>query len=210
MYEEYLPIIERVVNRLAKRFVFGYHQEDDLKQYAYMKAFELIASNRWDGVRPLENFLYRHVRNRLINWKRDTYHRAEKPCKNCPFYDPKFLKSENQCAAFIERMSCKRYASWYLRNLAKRGLSNLIDIGNVSESEISVENSVGDAYDKKEIQESPKEQSIKSPIKRKNTSPVFPVARLLAANGSWQPRHAFAPRHQKGNTQFHAPRSPYS
>ena len=54
-------IIERIATRLGQKFRFGYHTLDDMKQQAALFAWEGI-NDSWDPERPLENFLWIHVR----------------------------------------------------------------------------------------------------------------------------------------------------
>lgn len=68
---EHLEIIQSVVKRLKKK-KFGYLDEDDIAQEAFIIATEIIP--QWDGVRSLENFLMSSVSRRLISLAR-TYYR---------------------------------------------------------------------------------------------------------------------------------------
>jgi len=108
-------IIERVSSRLGQKFRFGYHTIDDMKQQAALFAWEGI-NDSWDDSRPLENFLWIHVRNRLYNFKRNNYGRPEKPCDSCPLY------VNYECTGFDNMMDCKLYKGWSDRNTAKRNL----------------------------------------------------------------------------------------
>ena len=67
--EEVIETIERVATRLCRKFRFGYHEVDDIKQQASLFAWEGL--EKYDEKRPLENFLWTHVRNRLYNFKRN-------------------------------------------------------------------------------------------------------------------------------------------
>jgi hypothetical protein len=108
-------IIERIATRLGQKFRFGYHTLDDMKQQAALFAWEGI-NDSWDPERPLENFLWIHVRNRLYNFKRNNYGRPEKPCDSCPLYVNK------ECTKFDEMLDCNLYKGWMDRNAAKRNL----------------------------------------------------------------------------------------
>src|SRR5690348_9353769 len=106
---EVLDIIERVVKTLAAKFRFGYHEIEDMKQYGILCAIKVLSEpNKYDVTKPLENFLYTHIRNRFINYKRDNYMRSEVPCKTCIFFDPQLKKSKNKCAAFTDKGNCKK------------------------------------------------------------------------------------------------------
>ena len=96
--EEFLQVLENISKRLAHKFKFGYHTYEDMKQQAAIFALEGL--EKYDNSRPLENFLWTHVRDRLFNYKRDNFQRPDKPCLTCPFYDPMNKQSFNQCAKF--------------------------------------------------------------------------------------------------------------
>jgi len=72
---EVLSIIERVADRYAYKFRFGYHEVEDIKQEAIIIGLEAL--KRYDESLPLENFLARHIRNRLITFVRDNYYRRD-------------------------------------------------------------------------------------------------------------------------------------
>jgi len=118
--EQVLSIIENIANRLCYKFKFGYHDAEDMRQQARMFAVE--AMERYDENRPLENFLWVHVRNRLFNFKRDNYERPDLPCYTCPFYDPHNEKSQSNCVEFSDKYSCDLYGSWMKRNSSKKNL----------------------------------------------------------------------------------------
>jgi DNA-directed RNA polymerase specialized sigma24 family protein len=69
----HLKTIQKIAERLANKYVFGYLDQDDIIQEAVI--FGLEAYDRWDGERPLENFISVHISNRLKNFKRDNYFR---------------------------------------------------------------------------------------------------------------------------------------
>lgn len=112
--EEILDVINNIANRLAAKFKFGYHEIEDMKQQARLFAWEGIEN--WDGVRPLENFLWTHVRNRLYNFKRNNYSRPDKPCLSCPMFVNK------QCTKYTDERDCDLIKGWTNRNNAKRNL----------------------------------------------------------------------------------------
>ena len=104
---EVLAVINNVVNRLARKFVFGYHDVEDIKQQGTLYALEALAN--YDNERPLENFLWIHVRNRLFNYKRDNYERPHLPCLQCEKYDEDTLK----CKPYHDIFECTTYSMWY-------------------------------------------------------------------------------------------------
>ena len=125
---EVTSTILKVVNQLASRFRFGYHEVEDMKQQGVLFALEMLEKEKYDEVRPLENFLYKHLRNRLINFRRDNYTRSEPPCHNCVFFDPKNKKSKNQCAAFENKDECEKLSNWKKRNDTRKCLMKTVQI----------------------------------------------------------------------------------
>ena len=118
--QEVLDVIDGIANRLCYKFKFGYHSPDDMKQQARLFAWEGL--EKYDGKRPLENFLWTHVRNRLYNFKRNNYSRLEKPCDTCEFYISK------KCTAFVDQEECHLYKGWLDRNNSKKNLMHSISV----------------------------------------------------------------------------------
>lgn len=118
--EEFLKVLDNISKRLGHKFKFGYHEFDDMKQQAAIFALEGL--EKYDNTRPLENFLWTHVRNRLFNYKRNNYQRPDKPCFTCPFYDKAYKCSNNQCSEFKDKMECQLFAAWSNRNDAKKNI----------------------------------------------------------------------------------------
>ena len=144
--EQVVQIINNISNRLANKFKFGYHDIDDMKQQARLFAWEGIEN--YDGVRPLENFLWTHVRNRLYNFKRNNFGRPDKPCDSCPYFD---IAHENDkgypCKAYDDHEECDLYMGWLKRNTAKRNIMNTAQL----DLEIRQLDAVEDKLDKKQI-----------------------------------------------------------
>jgi len=118
--EEFLLVLDNISKRLAKKFRFAYHSIDDMKQQAAIFALEGLQN--YDKKRPLENFLWTHVRNRLFNYKRNNYQRPDKPCHSCPFFDKHCKLSTNQCEKFPNKYDCELYESWAKRNESKKNI----------------------------------------------------------------------------------------
>jgi DNA-directed RNA polymerase specialized sigma24 family protein len=128
--DEVIAIINNVANRLARRFKFGYHDIDDMKQQARLFAWEGLKS--YDNIRPLENFLWTHVRNRLFNFKRDKYERPDKPCINCENY--KYNDTdEDYCNKYCNKQECKEYSNWLNKSSRKRNIMHPIEFNNVDD-----------------------------------------------------------------------------
>jgi len=114
--DQIVQIIDRIGGRLADIFRFGYHEREDMKQEAAVLALEGLDS--YDKVRPLENFLWVHIKNRLHNFKRNNYARPDKPCDNCPFN----AYVNGECTKHDNMMDCEPFSKWTLRNETKKHL----------------------------------------------------------------------------------------
>ncbi|QEL19562.1 sigma-70 RNA polymerase sigma factor region 4 domain-containing protein [Limnoglobus roseus] len=119
---EVLAAIEKVIGILAESFAFGHFDVDDIKQEGRVFALLALGREKYDLARPLENFLYRHVKNRFINLKRNKFRRTDAPCKAC--------HTGNPCGG--PNQFCPPYAAWLKRNEAKACLSRRLDITRVS------------------------------------------------------------------------------
>ena len=118
--EEFLTVLDNISKRLGHKFRFGYHDFDDMKQQACIFAMEGL--EKYDNTRPLENFLWTHVRNRLFNYKRNNYQRPDKPCLTCPLFDKNYNCSLSQCSKFNNKDDCELYLAWSVRNEAKKNI----------------------------------------------------------------------------------------
>lgn len=67
--KEVIATIQKVVDKIAPRYVTRAYSVEDMKQEAFIMCMEAIP--RYDGKRPLENFLSVHVSNRMKNFLRD-------------------------------------------------------------------------------------------------------------------------------------------
>lgn len=122
---ELLNVIDIITKKLAYKFKFGYHDIEDMKQQ--ISIFALEGLKNYDHKRPLENFLWTHVRNRLFNYKRDNYQRPDKPCYSCPLYN----KTLTSCTKYSDKNDCDLYSSWSSRNSNKKNLMHLTTIDDV-------------------------------------------------------------------------------
>lgn len=122
---EFLNIIEIISKKLAYKFKFGYHDFEDMKQQ--ISIFALEGLKNYDHKRPLENFLWTHVRNRLFNYKRDNYQRPDKPCLSCPLY------INSSCTKYSNKNDCELYYSWSNRNSVKKNLMHLTTIDEIKD-----------------------------------------------------------------------------
>jgi len=125
---DFITALDNISKKLIYKFKFGYHEIDDMKQQAAIFAMEGLEN--YDNSRPLENFLWTHVRNRLFNFKRDNYFRPDNVCVGCPFFDPKMKKSTNQCSKYSNKDDCSIYSEWTKRNTTKKNLMQFSNIDN--------------------------------------------------------------------------------
>lgn len=146
---EFLKALDNITKRLATKFRFGYHDVEDMKQQAAIFAIEGLKN--YDSSRPLENFLWTHVRNRLFNYKRNNYQRPDKPCAGCPFYDPKFKMSNNQCSKFVNKNECEPFDAWERRNTSKKKIMSPQNIENINEPSHQNSDDLGDLVGDQEI-----------------------------------------------------------
>tara|TARA_R110000824_G_scaffold237755_2_gene426565 strand:- start:8964 stop:9470 length:507 start_codon:yes stop_codon:yes gene_type:complete len=117
-----------------------------MRQQARLFAWEGL--DNYDGIRPLENFLWTHVRNRLYNFKRNNFGRPDKPCDVCPFFDISFTNSKGYgCKAYDNHEECDLYTGWLSRNTAKKNIMNTAQL----DQEIKGKDHIEDAIDKKHI-----------------------------------------------------------
>lgn len=128
---EFLKVVDIIAKKLAYKFKFGYHDYDDMKQQ--ISIFALEGLKNYDHKRPLENFLWTHVRNRLFNYKRDNYQRPDKPCLTCPLYDPHCKKSFSGCMNYSKKEDCELYENWLNRNNTKKNLMHLTTIDEIKD-----------------------------------------------------------------------------
>ena len=141
-----MQTINNIANRLASKFKFGYHELEDMRQQARLFAWEGLEN--YDGVRPLENFLWTHVRNRLYNFKRNNFGRPDKPCDICPFFDKNFINARNYgCKAYDNHEECNLYMGWLNRNTSKRNIMNTAQL----DLEIKGRDYIEDVLDKKYV-----------------------------------------------------------
>ena len=73
--QEVVNVITNVAKKLAPKFVFASFEIEDIEQEAFLMGVEGL--ERYDSTKPLENFMYAHINNRLKNFKRDNYYRFD-------------------------------------------------------------------------------------------------------------------------------------
>jgi DNA-directed RNA polymerase specialized sigma24 family protein len=103
-------VVADVCRVISLKHAFGYHDPDDIYQTAYEEALKVLQKDVYDpGKKPLNNFLYVHIHNRLSNLKRKQYFRSEAPCKCCDAFNP-------------GPDPCRRWREWARRNESKQRL----------------------------------------------------------------------------------------
>lgn len=111
--ETVLKVIQKVSKRVARKFTFGFHDQEDIEQDIYIIAIEAL--EYYDPSRPLENYLTVYVSNKLKNEKRNKYHRIDYVCSSCN-------NEDGMCSV------CQKY---HRRNNAKKSLMEPLDINQV-------------------------------------------------------------------------------
>ena len=124
---EVITSMQKVSKSLSHKFVFGYYNDEDIYQECMLECFKALKN--YDASRPLENFLYSHARNRLINLKRDKFKRSDAPCKQCHAGEP--------CGSEEPGSFCNKYENWITRNNTKANLMKPLDISFVPEESAS-------------------------------------------------------------------------
>ena len=81
--QELLDTIDIISTKLSYKFKFGYHELEDMKQQ--ISIFALEGLQNYDYQRPLENFLWTHVRNRYIITKETIIRDQINPATLAPF-----------------------------------------------------------------------------------------------------------------------------
>jgi hypothetical protein len=150
--KDFLKVLDNISKRLIYKFKFGYHDIDDMKQQAAIFAIEGL--KQYDHSRPLENFLWTHVRNRLFNYKRNNYQRPDKPCLTCPLYDKLYQNSNNQCSKYLNKKDCELYSVWSERNESKKNIMKPQSLHNPQANEdyqITDDSSPVELFQNKEI-----------------------------------------------------------
>lgn len=74
--DEILKTITLIATQMAPRHIFPGRDMDDMIQQGILICLESL--HKWDGVRPLENFMRVHLSRRYRNYKRDNYCRYER------------------------------------------------------------------------------------------------------------------------------------
>lgn len=117
-----LAAVEKCAAILAPKFVFGSYDLDDIRQQCHIFAIEVLEKEKFDPRRPLENFLYRHLKNQLINFKRNKFRRTDPPCHFC---------AGGQACPEAGVGYCAKYSQWLERNKNKANIASPLGLDNV-------------------------------------------------------------------------------
>ena len=85
--------IDIVCNRISPRYTFYGYTVDDIKQESFIICMEAL--NRYDGIRPLENFLSVNLSNRLKNFVRDNHFLGSECSDRQKVFQPAQLEYED-------------------------------------------------------------------------------------------------------------------
>lgn len=113
---EVLSIIDKILKRYTKRATFGIYDKDDIYQEGFIMAINALENYNEDSG-PLENFLAKHIKNRLLTLRRDKFIRSRDNCNNCETFN-------------AECEGCQRRRQTYL---VRKNLNQAIDIHVVNQ-----------------------------------------------------------------------------
>lgn len=148
---EVITALQTAANALA-HFKFGPNDEDDIKQQAILYGLQALEKERYDPrlgqdglpTRPLVNFVYTHMRNRLCNYFRDTCSRSDPPCRSCHENLP------GQTTHPGGRY-CAKYEAWLKRNMSKQNILCPTDIAEFEGGVGSTADVVSESVETSEI-----------------------------------------------------------
>lgn len=145
--QEFTEAALKAADMIARKYKFGFYEREDIKQEALVFAIELMASNKYDPARQkLAGFIYRHMKNRVINLHRNKMHRTEVPCQRCASG-----KGHGR-----DKKTCKVYDRWINRNTSKKNIMCPVDIGYINdedESNTRVQDTLAQDLDTKHLEE---------------------------------------------------------
>ena len=120
--QEVVDTILKISKRLAPKYVFSGYDIEDIEQEAFLIGMKGL--DKYDPSRPLVNFMYTHVNNRLKTFKRDNYYRLD--------YGSGAQKIQDQKKSLLEPLSIDSiygicYADSIVSDLHINELLDLID-----------------------------------------------------------------------------------
>jgi len=99
-YDEVVNTINRVCERSAPKYTFYGYERADMIQEAFIICIEAL--ERYDEMRPLENFLAVNLNNRLCNFVRDNHYTAANDPNRLKVYQPAQLQNANNIQNWID------------------------------------------------------------------------------------------------------------
>src|SRR5262245_40357343 len=128
-----LAAIEKVANALAARFASPRYPEEDVRQDVALMCLEALP--RFDPARGygLENFLYVHGRNSILNLLRRDFFRADERCAVC--HDRALYGGPGHPP---DGTICAKYERWAANNRRKCGVISPRHIDSIPEEDSGV------------------------------------------------------------------------
>jgi len=150
-----IRIVDKFSGYLSEMYHFGFFQPKDLKQEAIMKSLEAARNNTFENEKAAEKYLFMVVQNHFKNLLRKYRKKNEPPCLTCPFFDPDFKTSRNQCNKFEKKENCKEFINFERDYKTRQSLLQPCDIDNISEYEVVDHISNSELYEYIDIHLSP-------------------------------------------------------
>jgi DNA-directed RNA polymerase specialized sigma24 family protein len=120
-------IVNGICLQLARNYTFGSYTYKDICQEAFVEALKALHKKTgvcYDPSRPLDDFLFIHIDNRLRNLRRNKFNKQKIPCKTCPLFDRKGERAKSQCLKYENRLDCNLYSDWHFYNNRKMQLNS--------------------------------------------------------------------------------------
>lgn len=120
--EETKKLIARIAEEHSHSKLFGYLDQEDLKSEIWVICIQALPKYDED-FGPMENFLRKTVKNRLVNRFKDITKSVRSPCPRCKFFDP--TNKENTCTKYgEEKYKCNKYKNYQLSIESRNSLLN--------------------------------------------------------------------------------------
>ena len=143
--EQVMKQIKIVIDRIAPKYTFYGFSVDDIKQESFIICMEAL--NRYDGIRPLENFLSVNLSNRLKNFVRDNHFISDENLARQKVYQPAQLEYEESIVDSEEKFSSS-YESMEYTNMA-----NILDKNLPAKDRMDYLKMINDVYITKQRRE---------------------------------------------------------
>ena len=117
--EEVLDEIKTVCRSISTQINFGYYDKEDIEQEGIILGITVLGD--YDFERPLANFIYTHVRNRILNLQRKLLTRTDPPCLLCH-------QSISGHSGHTDGKMCDSYKKWHKLNFTKRSLMEPMEL----------------------------------------------------------------------------------